>query len=178
MESIWSAKRISVRSHRSLRAASGALALLLVLAGCQTTGEKAAPAAATAPAATPAPETVAPAGVAAGNGAVSGVGEAAHHRDMATAAQVIRFSPEEFLGFSPERVLPILGAPDFVRRDGNAQIWQYRANHCVLDLFLYQNGSETRVKHAELRPRVANSAESVDSCYTRMRQERKTKPAG
>lgn len=173
-----------MRSHRSLRAASGALTLLLVLAGCQTTGEKAAPAAVTAPA-TPVPETAAPASVAAapnalaaGNGAVSGVGEAAHRPDMATAAQVIRFSPEEFLGFSPERVLPILGAPDFVRRDGNAQIWQYRANHCVLDLFLYQNGNDTRVKHAELRPRVANSAESVDSCYTRMRQERKTKPAG
>jgi hypothetical protein len=171
-----------VRSHRPLRAASGALALLLVLAGCQTTSEKAAPTAAAAPA-TPSPETAAPAGVAAAPnapaaGTVTGIGEAANRRDMATAAQVIRFSPEEFLGFSPERVLPVLGAPDFVRRDGNAQIWQYRANHCVLDLFLYQNGSETRVKHAELRPRVATSAESVDSCYTRMRQERKTKPAG
>lgn len=173
-----------MRSHRPLRAASGALALLLVLAGCQTTGEKAGPAAAAAPAA-PSPETAASAGAAAApnapaaaTGAVTGVGEAAHRRDMATAAQVIRFSPEEFLGFSPERVLPILGAPDFVRRDGNAQIWQYRANHCVLDLFLYQNGSDTRVKHAELRSRVATSAESVDSCYTRMRQERKTKPAG
>jgi hypothetical protein len=169
-----------VRSHRHQRIAFNALALLLVLAGCQTTGEKAAPAAATA---TPAPEPAATAAGAtapnaAATGTVTGVGEAGGRRDMATAAQVVRFTPEEFLGFSPERVLPVLGAPDFVRRDGNAQIWQYRANHCVLDLFLYQNGSETRVKHAELRPRVATSAESVDSCYTRMRQERKTKPAG
>ena len=32
-----------------------------------------------------------------------------------------------------------LGAPEFVRRDGPAQIWQYRAENCVLDLFLYGN---------------------------------------
>ena len=59
-------------------------------------------------------------------------------------------------------MLPILGAPDFVRRDGSAQIWQYRATNCVLDLFLYKNGNETHVKHAEIRPRVPG-AESVDS---------------
>ena len=74
-------------------------------------------------------------------------------------------------------MLPVLGAPDFVRRDGNAQIWQYRATNCVLDLFLYKTGGDTVVKHAELRPR-APGAEPLDACYSRMRQDRKTRPSG
>lgn len=130
--------------------------LLAFLAGCQTTGQ------------TPGE----------GTGTVSGVGEAAQPSGkMAAAPQIIRFNASEFNGFSPERVLPVLGAPDFVRRDGNAQIWQYRATNCVLDLFLYKNGGATTVKHAELRPRVPG-AEPLDACYSRMRQERRTQPSG
>jgi len=133
--------------------------LLALLAGCQTTGDGVS-------------------GGNAGNGTVTGVGEAAKPSgNKVAAAQVIRFSASEFKGYSPDRVLPILGAPDFVRRDGNAQIWQYRATNCVLDLFLYKANGETTVKHAELRPR-APGAESLDACYSRMRQERKTRPSG
>jgi hypothetical protein len=131
--------------------------LLAFLGGCQTTGEGTA--------------------MGTGNGTVSGVGEAAKPGGKVAAAHVIRFNASEFKGFSPDRVLPILGAPDFVRRDGNAQIWQYRATNCVLDLFLYKTGGETTVKHAELRPRVPG-AEPLDACYSRMRQERKTQPSG
>lgn len=167
-------------SHRFLRPALTALALLIFPAGCQTTGEtaaqsadKAPPPGASAPVAT---GSAIASATAAATGGVAGVGEASKPQ-AATEAHVVRFSPEEFVGFSPERVLPILGAPDFVRRDGSAQIWQYRATNCVLDLFLYQTGNETHVKHAELRPRVPG-AESIDSCYSRMRQERKGKPSG
>jgi hypothetical protein len=151
--------------------------LLFFLAGCQTAGEKAvAPVAGIPSSGAPSAETpVAP--PAAVSGTATGLGEASKPQAAETKARAVRFTPEEFIGFSPERVLPILGAPDFVRRDGSAQIWQYRAPDCVLDLFLYQAGSETHVKHAELRSRVPN-AESIDSCYSRMRQERKGKPAG
>jgi hypothetical protein len=141
---------------------------LALLAGCQPTAEKAA--------SIPNGGEPAAAGAAA-SGTVSGVGEASKPAGAAPTAQIVRFSPDEFLGYSPERVLPVLGAPDFVRRDGTAQIWQYRATNCILDLFLYKTGNETRVRHAELRPRVPG-AESVESCYSRMRQERKTTPAG
>jgi hypothetical protein len=115
------------------------------------------------------------------SGNVSGVGEAskppATESKNVAAAQIVRFDANEFVGYSPDRVLPILGAPDFVRRDGTAQIWQYRATNCILDLFLYQSGSEAQVKHAELRSRVPG-AEPLDTCYSRMRQNRKTKPSG
>ncbi len=153
-------------NYRFLRPVPTALALLLCLAGCQTTGETAAQSA---------DKVAAPA--TSGAATTTGVGEASKPKTAGAEAHVVRFSPDEFVGFSPERVLPILGAPDFVRRDGTAQIWQYRATNCVLDLFLYKNGTETHVKHAEIRPRVPG-AESVDTCYSRMRQERKGKPAG
>jgi hypothetical protein len=138
-------------------AASAALLLLTALAACQTTGEGT-------------------------TGTVSGVGEAGAPSggggaSNVAAMQSVRFDANEFMGYTPERVLPVLGAPDFVRRDGNAQIWQYRAPNCILDLFLYKVDSGTQVKHAELRPR-APAAEALDVCYSRMRQDRKTKPSG
>lgn len=86
-----------------------------------------------------------------------------------------RYDPEEFVGYRPDTLLPVLGAPDFVRRDGPAQIWQYRAENCVFDLFLYRDGGVSRVDHVELRERGATT-ESAEACYARMRQTRK--PAG
>lgn len=141
--------------------------------GCQTTAQTAAaPAGVAAASASAASDGAAPP-----TGTVSGVGEARKPAGNAAAVHVVRFNSDEFMGYSPERVLPILGAPDFVRRDGSAQIWQYRATNCILDLFLYTAGSETHVKHAELRPRVPG-AEPLDSCYSRMRQERRAQPTG
>jgi len=149
---IWSANRISVLRNFAPMRIRTALISLFLLAGCQTTG-----------------------------GNVSGIGEAGSPSGNSTTnvavAKGVRFDANEFVGSSPDSVLPILGAPDFVRRDGSAQIWQYRATNCILDLFLYQAGSETKVKHAELRSRVPG-AETLDVCYSRMRHERKTKPSG
>jgi hypothetical protein len=149
----WSVNPTPVPSKRTSLAALTALCSLAFLNGCQTAG-----------------------------GNVAGVGEAGspsggNGTTNVAATQIIRFDPEEFVGYSPDRVLPVLGAPDFVRRDGKAQIWQYRATNCILDLFLYQAGTGSQVKHAELRSR-APGAEALDACYSRMRQERKTKPPG
>ena len=110
-------------------------------------------------------------------GAADNLGEAEKPAAPAETARIIRFDPDEFVGYSPERVLPILGAPDFVRRDGTAQVWQYRAENCVLDLFLYGAAGESRVKHVELRERVPG-AEPVEECFSRMRTTRQPKPSG
>ena len=37
------------------------------------------------------------------------------------------------------RVKLLLGAPDFVRVDKPAQLWQYRHRDCCIDLFFYPN---------------------------------------
>ena len=88
-----------------------------------------------------------------------------------------RYDPKEFLGYQPERLLPVLGAPDFVRRDGTAQIWQYRAENCVFDLFLYGDDDSSRVAHVDLRERRATD-EPVEACFLRMRADRKPKSGG
>jgi hypothetical protein len=46
-----------------------------------------------------------------------------------------------------------LGRPDFKRQEETAQIWQYRGTACVLDVFLYQEGSDLKVLQAVTRSR-------------------------
>ena len=52
---------------------------------------------------------------------------------------------------------PAVGKPDFSRRDGTAQVWQYSADICFLDLFFYpKDGAEAPtavVTHYEIRPK-------------------------
>jgi len=51
-------------------------------------------------------------------------------------------------------------------RDPPAELWQYRADRCALDLFLYAGRDDTlTVTHAEIRPRQAPFAE----CLQRIR---------
>ncbi|SCA56421.1 exported hypothetical protein [Candidatus Terasakiella magnetica] len=60
--------------------------------------------------------------------------------------------PEKLVGMSAFDVKQTLGLPSFVRKDNGVEIWQYRTQNCILDLFLYedrQNGLS--VDHSELR---------------------------
>lgn len=45
----------------------------------------------------------------------------------------------------------LMGAPQFRRRDGQAEIWQYRGSACTLDVFLYTDGNDLRVRYVEAR---------------------------
>lgn len=144
---------------------------MVLAAGCETAGP-----AANTDGNGKSGDTAASADKASGGGS-SGVGEAARPKDEGKATKAVRFDPEEYVGYAPERLLPLLGAPDFVRRDGGAQVWQYRAEHCVLDLFLYGKGNDSRVKHVELRKRLP-TAEPVEQCFSRMRAKRQPKPTG
>ena len=51
------------------------------------------------------------------------------------------------------QVLDLLGTPNFKRTDKPAEVWQYSANSCTLDLFLYENlDTDVRsVVHYEVR---------------------------
>ena len=51
-----------------------------------------------------------------------------------------------------------LGAPQFRRRDGQAEIWQYRGSACALDVFLYADGNSLKVRYVETRGRDTNAA--------------------
>jgi len=75
-------------------------------------------------------------------------------------------NPDQLLGLSGDDVTEKLGKPALIRRDGAAEVWQYRRVRCVLDLFLY--GSEQTVEHVDLRDRGDATQSAVRDCFVRM----------
>lgn len=74
--------------------------------------------------------------------------------------------PQQLMGLDHTALNEKLGKPALIRRDGNAEVWQYRADRCVLDLFLY--GVAKRVEHIDLRNRGDGSEGSVRNCFAGM----------
>jgi hypothetical protein len=52
-----------------------------------------------------------------------------------TAARTPR--ADELVGMKSGELTALLGEPNLVRTDRQAQVWQYKGTSCVLDLFLY-----------------------------------------
>jgi len=75
-------------------------------------------------------------------------------------------SPERLLGMNGAAVTGLLGAANLVRRDGDAEIWQYRNDHCVLDVFLYGPGPLS-VAHVDLRKRRRGTQKKT-ACYAEL----------
>lgn len=74
--------------------------------------------------------------------------------------------PQQLMGLDRAALNEKLGEPALVRRDGDAEVWQYRAGRCVLDLFLY--GADKKVEHVDLRDRGEGSEDSVRDCFVGM----------
>lgn len=83
-----------------------------------------------------------------------------------TALPGVDSDPQQLMGLDHTALNKKLGKPALIRRDGNAEIWQYRADRCVLDLFLY--GVAKRVEHVDLRNRGDGSEGSVRNCFAGM----------
>ena len=52
-------------------------------------------------------------------------------------------------GLRPADVLSMLGQPDLKRNEPPAELWQYRAADCVLNLFFYDDAGNYRLDHVE-----------------------------
>ena len=76
-------------------------------------------------------------------------------------------NPDQLLGQSTVQVEALLGEPRLVRRDGPAEIWQYRATNCILDVFLYEGGPARTVRHVELRG-PGTAMPERRACFARM----------
>lgn len=77
--------------------------------------------------------------------------------------------PSRLLDLGRTDLSSILGKPAFIRRDMSAEVWQYRTEACVLDLFLYELGQDLAVTYYEFRPR--NNGDLVpDECFVRLLQ--------
>lgn len=75
--------------------------------------------------------------------------------------------PARLLHLDPTALRSLLGAPDFVRRDGPARIWRYRHGACLLDLILYAErgaASSFTVRYVEARTPEAEAAPS-QTCF-------------
>lgn len=62
-------------------------------------------------------------------------------------------NPRQLVGLGPSSLSERLGSPGFVRRDGPAEVWQYTAEACILDVFLYREGEALTVFYVALRGR-------------------------
>lgn len=81
--------------------------------------------------------------------------------------------PARLKGLNPVQVREVLGSPGFTRRDAPAEIWQYRARACTLDLFLYDDGGVQAVAHYAMRGQVVNERD----CFAELTSKTKAVPA-
>jgi hypothetical protein len=82
-----------------------------------------------------------------------------YHHSAAHAPDV-----RDLNGLKPDDVLSMLGQPDLKRDEPPAEVWQYRAADCVLNLFFYDDAGGYRLAHTESWQRTLSSGTSPAQC--------------
>jgi hypothetical protein len=88
--------------------------------------------------------------------------------------------PGQLLGLDIKSLTRLLGTPRFMRRDPPAQLWRYRDEDCILDLFLYvAAGKKTgsTVRHFETRS-LSKTNMTTRSCLRALLIARRAPKAG
>jgi hypothetical protein len=88
---------------------------------------------------------------------------------------VIDDDPARILGLGPDQLTEFLGVPELMRREPPAEIWQYRGESCVFDVFLYEEAGRVQVTYLEARD---DSAERIAerNCLNQLLRARLTEP--
>ena len=69
---------------------------------------------------------------------------------------------QRLIGLDGEKVVGLLGAPDFERAERPAKIWQYRSDTCIVDVYLFDDKGSPEVDHVAVRGRkVRNIDEKI-----------------
>ena len=101
--------------------------------------------------------------------------------DPATAAlppePVINDDPQQLMGIGPGALGAILGEPELIRREAPAEIWQYRNDGCVLDVFLYDTAGQREVTYVEARDGTAQRMDTR-ACLNTLLRARLVRPLG
>ncbi len=92
-------------------------------------------------------------------------------------APVIDDDPARILGLGPDRLTELLGRPELTRREPPAEIWQYRGESCVFDVFLYEEGGLARVTYLEARDASAQRV-AERGCLNQILRARLAEPLG
>lgn len=85
-------------------------------------------------------------------------------------------NPDRFMDATPARLVAEFGEPRLRRRESPAEVWQYRAQGCVLDIFLYKEAQSFKVVHLEARDLSAQSMETR-SCLRSLLEARQASPS-
>jgi hypothetical protein len=85
--------------------------------------------------------------------------------------------PEQLMGMGTASLSAFLGAPELIRRESPASIWQYRAEGCVLDIVLYPESGADRVSYFEAREDGLTKM-PPRTCLNRLLRARYAAPAG
>ena len=96
------------------------------------------------------------------NDDVNAVGHGYFHQASLPAVDA---RPARFLGLQDAELRRLLGDPDLLRREAQAQVWQYQQDSCVLDVYLYPQDGENLVVYIEARDQEAESLPAV-RCLT------------
>lgn len=84
---------------------------------------------------------------------------------QATAPAALRVPGlKELTGLHQPEILAMLGKPDLKRDEPPAQLWQYRAADCVLNLFFYREQDGYRLVHAEAWQRSLAGSATAAQC--------------
>jgi hypothetical protein len=73
-------------------------------------------------------------------------------------------SLDQLTGLHPAEIIALLGQPDLRRDEPPAQLWQYRAADCVLNLFFYRERGAYRLTRAETWDRSFAGSSSAGRC--------------
>ena len=99
-----------------------------------------------------------------GNSASTGVASVARtpflSHDSPRAPEI-----KDLAGLKPADVVSILGQPDLKRDEPPAELWQYRAADCVLNLFFYDDAGGYRLAHAEAWQRTLAGGSLPARCH-------------
>ena len=85
-----------------------------------------------------------------------------------TSIKLQNFSPTELLDSTPAEVMEKLGEASLIRRERQSLILQYKKEECVLDVVLYGNNQNKRVKYTDLRDSEGKPA-AAKHCYFKFR---------
>ncbi len=85
--------------------------------------------------------------------------------------------PARLMGLDATSLAKLLGAPDLLRREPPAEVWQYRGESCVFDVFLYEAAGGQRVTYLEARDATARRI-AARGCLNQLLRARLAKPLG
>ena len=89
-------------------------------------------------------------------------------RNQEARIQIASVSPKELINASREEVIARLGLASLIRQERQSLTLQFKKDNCVLDVVLYGNKQEKRVKFIDLRDTEGNAA-STEQCYVKFR---------